>query len=105
MTQTLVHMVIVATVALSAAALGCAQTAAERRAASPTLAERVKQDTVTGKVHEVGAKYLSIRESDGETQRVRVDDHTKMDRVAVGDRVRAYVSEDGYATTIQRESE
>ncbi len=105
MTHTFLHMALVATVALSAAALGCTQTAAERRAASPTLAERVKQDTVTGKVHEVGAKYLSIRESDGETQRVRVDDHTKMDRVAVGDRVKAYVSEDGYATTIQRDSD
>jgi Cu/Ag efflux protein CusF len=105
MTQTLVHITLVATVALTAAALGCSQTAAERRAASPTLAERVKQDTVTGKVHEVGAKYVSIRESDGETQRVRVDDHTKMDRVAVGDHVKAYVSEDGYATTIQRESD
>ena len=34
--------------------------------------------------------------------RVRVDDRTKMDRVAVGDQVKAYISEDGYATTIQR---
>lgn len=105
MTHTLFHMALVATLALSAAALGCSQTAAERRAASPTLAERVKQDAVTGRVHEVGAKYVSIRQSDGETQRIRVDDHTKMDRVAVGDQVKAYVSEDGYATTIQRESD
>ncbi|CUS39741.1 hypothetical protein [Candidatus Nitrospira nitrificans] len=105
MRHKLFHMALVATIALSAAALGCSQTAAERRAASPTLAERVKQDAVTGRVHEVGAKYVSIRQSDGETQRVRVDDHTKMDRVAVGDQVKAYVSEDGYATTIQRESD
>jgi Cu/Ag efflux protein CusF len=105
MTHTFLHMALVVTVALTAAALGCNQTAAERRAASPTLAERVKQDTVTGRVHEVGAKYVSIRESGGDIQRVRVDDHTKMDRVAVGDHVKAYVSEDGYATTIQRESD
>jgi Cu/Ag efflux protein CusF len=48
---------------------------------------------------------VSIRESDGETTRVRVDDQTKMDRVAIGDHVKAYVSEDGYASTIQREAD
>jgi hypothetical protein len=45
---------------------------------------------------------VSIRSDDGESRRVRVDDHTKMDQVAVGDQVKAYVSEDGYASTIQR---
>ena len=98
----LLHIALVTTTALSAAAVGCSQTATERRAASPTLGERVKQDSVTGRVHDIGAKYVSIKETDGVTTRVRVDDHTKMDRVAVGDQVKAYVSEDGYATTIQR---
>lgn len=98
----LLSLVLSATM-LSGVAVGCSQTAAERRAASPTLGERIKQDSVTGRVHDIGPKYVSIKkESDGETTRVRVDDHTKMDRVAVGDQVKAYVSEDGYATTIQR---
>ncbi len=101
----LLHIALVTTVALSAATLGCSQTASERRAASPTLGERIKQDSVTGKVQDIGAKYVSIKESDGETTRVRVDDQTKMDRVTVGDLVKAYVSEDGYASTIQRVSE
>lgn len=101
----LLHIALVATTALSAAALGCSQTATERRAASPTLGERIKQDSVTGRVHDIGAKYVSIKETDGVTTRVRVDDHTKMDSVAVGDQVKAYVSEDGYATTIQRVSD
>jgi Cu/Ag efflux protein CusF len=101
----LLHIALVATVALSAAALGCSKSAAERRAASPTFGERVKQDSVTGRVHDIGAKYVSIKETDGVTTRVRVDDHTKMDRVAVGDQVKAYISEDGYATTIQRVSD
>ena len=48
---------------------------------------------------------MAIRKSDGETMRVRVDDQTTMDRVAVGDQVKAYVSEDGYASTIQRDSD
>ncbi|UVT16161.1 MAG: hypothetical protein H8K04_00915 [Nitrospira sp.] len=102
---TLLHVAIVATVAFSAGALGCSQTASERRAASPTLGERIKQDSVSGRVHDIGAKYVSIKDSSGETTRVRVDDQTKMDRVAIGDQVKAYVSEDGYASTIQRVSE
>lgn len=99
---TFLHIALVVTTALSATALGCSKSATERRAASPTIGERVKQDSVTGRVHDIGAKYVSIKESDGETTRVRVDDQTKMDRVAVGDQVKAYVSEDGYASTIQR---
>jgi Cu/Ag efflux protein CusF len=101
----LLHIALVATVALNVAALGCSKSASERRAASPTLGERLKQDSVTGRVHDIGAKYVSIKESNGETTRVRVDDQTKMDRVAVGDQVKAYVSEDGYASTIQRVSD
>jgi hypothetical protein len=31
-----------------------------------------------------------------------VDDQTKMDQVAIGDQVKASVSDDGYASTIQR---
>ena len=101
----LLHVTLMATMVLSAAALGCNQTAAERRAASPTLGERIKQDSVIGRVQDIGSKYVSIRESDGETTRVRVDDQTKMDRVAIGDHVKAYVSEDGYASTIQRDAD
>ncbi|HEU4683306.1 MAG TPA: hypothetical protein VFS39_02225 [Nitrospira sp.] len=81
---------------------GCAKSQSERRAASPTMKERFTKETITGKVNDIGSNHVSIRESDGDTMRIRVDDRTKMDRVAVGDQVKAYVSEDGYATTIQR---
>lgn len=81
---------------------GCAKSASERRAASPTMGERISQESVAGRVSDVGARFVSIRENNGESRRVRVDDQTKMDQVAVGDQVKAYVSEDGYASTIQR---
>ena len=100
----LLHIALVATAALYAVALGCSQSAAQRRAASPT-GERIKQDSVIGRVHHIGPEYMTIKKGDGETMRVRVDDQTKMDRVAVGDQVKAYVSEDGYASTIQRVSD
>ena len=70
--------------------------------ASPTMSERISKESVKGRVNDIGNKYVSIRSDDGESRRVRVDDHTKMDQVAVGDQVKAYVSEDGYASTIQR---
>ena len=66
------------------------------------MSERISKDSVKGRVSEIGAKHVSIRDTDGQSRRVRVDDNTKMDQVAVGDQVKAYVTEDGYASTIQR---
>jgi hypothetical protein len=81
---------------------GCAKNASERRAATPTMSERISKESVKGRVNDIGAKYVSIKDDKGESRRVRVDDNTKMDQVAVGDQVKAYISEDGYASTIQR---
>jgi hypothetical protein len=89
-------------IALPMMAAGCSKNAAERRAASPTMSERISKDSVKGRVSDIGKSYVSIRNEDGESRRVRVDDRTKMDQVAIGDQVKAYVSEDGYASTIQR---
>ena len=94
--------VIVAAVGLNVSVFGCAQNASEKRAASPTLAERFSRDAVIGRVNGIGTKHVSIRDDSGETTRVRVDDHTQMDQVIIGDQVKAYVSDDGYASTIQR---
>lgn len=95
-------MMVAAVMALQLAASGCAKNASERRAASPTMSERISKESVKGKVNDIGSTYVSIRSDDGESRRVRVDDQTKMDQVVVGDQVKAYVSEDGYASTIQR---
>jgi hypothetical protein len=94
--------ILTAVLAMNVAMAGCAKNASERRAASPTMNERISKDSVKGHVSDIGPNHVSIRNNDGESRRVRVDDHTKMDQVAVGDQVKAYVSEDGYASTIQR---
>lgn len=94
--------IMIAAVGLNLSVVGCSQNASEKRAASPTMAERIKQDSVTGRVNAIGAKYVSIKDDTGETRRVRVDDETKMDQLAIGDQVKAFVSDDGYASTIQR---
>jgi Cu/Ag efflux protein CusF len=89
----------IAAVGLNLSVVGCAQNASEKRAASPTMAE---QDSVIGRVNDIRARHVSIRDDAGETRQVRVDDQTKMDQVAIGDQVKAFVSDDGYASTIQR---
>ena len=99
-TSTTMMLAILMTFQMTAA--GCAKNASERRATSPTMSERISKESVKGRVNELGKNYVSIRNDDGESRRVRVDDHTKMDQVAVGDQVKAYVSDDGYASTIQR---
>jgi Cu/Ag efflux protein CusF len=97
-------MMMIAAVGVSFSMVGCTQNASERRSASPTMMERIKQDSITGRVNDLGAKHVSIKDDAGETTRVRVDDQTKMDQVALGDQVKAFVSDDGYASTIQRVS-
>jgi Cu/Ag efflux protein CusF len=94
--------VMIVAVGLNLSVVGCAKNASEKRAASPTMAERLKQESVTGKVNDIGPRHVSIKDDTGEMRRVRVDDQTKMDAVAIGDQVKAFVFDDGYASTIQR---
>jgi hypothetical protein len=95
-------VILAAVTVINLTLFGCAKNASERRAATPTVSERISKDSIKGRVNDIGVKYVSIRDTDGESRRVRVDDNTKMDQVAVGDQVKAYVTEDGYASTIQR---
>jgi hypothetical protein len=76
--------------------------AVDKRASKPAVMERIKQDAVTGEVVDIGKTYVSIKDDDGVINRVRVDDATKMDMIQKGDRVKAYVDDAGYATTLQR---
>lgn len=97
--RTSIVVLLTTVMAVQVTTAGCAS---ERRAASPTMSERISKASVKGRVDAIGTRYVSIKNDDGASRRVRVDDNTKMDQVAVGDHVKAYVSEDGYASTIQR---
>lgn len=92
----------IAAVGLNLTVVGCVQNASEKRAASPTMAERIKQDSVTGRFRDIGARHVTIKDDAGETRRVRVDDQRKMNQVAIDDQVEAFVSDDGDASTIPR---
>jgi hypothetical protein len=98
----IVRLAVIALVGCNLAVAACSQSATERRAAKPNFSERISRDAVTGDVKDVGKNYISIRQDNGEVLKVRVNDNTKMDPVTEGDHVKAFVTDDGYASTIQR---
>jgi len=89
-------------ITLSVVMTGCAQTGPEKHTAVPTKGERVMQDAVTGQLSEMASDHVSITQTGGHVRHLRVDSQTKMDQMAKGDYVKAFVSDDGYASTIQR---
>ena len=47
-------------------------------------------------------EFYQIRNTDGELVKVHVDKSTKLDKVVEGDMVKAYVTDKGHVTTLQR---
>jgi len=70
--------------------------------ASPRLKERIMKDSIKGTLTKTDGEYYWIRDDDGKEVRVHVDRSTKMDNLIKGDRVKAYITEKGHATTVQR---
>ena len=70
--------------------------------AQPRLKERLLEDSIRGDVIRVGGEHVVIRDTNGKEVRLHVDQTTKMDKVLPGDRVKAYVTEGGHVTTLQR---
>ena len=48
-------------------------------------------------------EYYSIKDTDGKETRIHVDKSTKLDKVVVGDKVKAYITDQGHTTTLQRD--
>ncbi len=70
--------------------------------ASPTLGERLTKDAISGTLMKMEGEYYWIKDNDGKETKVHVDKSTKMDKVVVGDQVKAYVTDRGHTTTLQR---
>lgn len=70
--------------------------------ASPSIKERLTKDAVTGTLLKLDGEYYTIKDDDGKQHRVHVDKSTKLDKVVEGDLVKAYVTDQGHATTLQR---
>jgi translation initiation factor IF-1 len=70
--------------------------------ASPKLKERIMEDAVKGTVLRLDGNTLAIRDEDGKEVKLHIDSSTKMDKVIAGDRVKAYHTDNGHVTTLQR---
>jgi hypothetical protein len=70
--------------------------------ATPDLKERLMKDAVKGTLMQMNGEHYVIKDDDGKEVRVHVDSSTKLDKVMKGDRVKAYITEKGHATTLQR---
>ena len=71
--------------------------------ATPTLGERFTKDTIKGTLMKMDGEYYSIKDTDGKETRIHVDKSTKLDKVVVGDKVKAYITDKGHTTTLQRD--
>jgi ribosomal protein S1 len=72
--------------------------------ASPTIKERLTKDTVKGTVMTIEGEYYYIKDEDGKERKIHVDRSTKLDKVVPGDKVKAYVTDQGHTTTLQRDN-
>jgi len=71
--------------------------------ATPTLGERITKDTVKGTLMRVDGEYYWVKDTDGKEVKLHVDASTKLDKVVKGDRVKAYITDEGHTTTLQRD--
>ncbi len=69
---------------------------------SPTLKERLTKDTIKGTLMRTEGEYYYIKDDDGKEQKVHVDKSTKLEKVLPGDMVKAYVTDQGHTTTLER---
>jgi hypothetical protein len=70
--------------------------------ATPTIGERLTKDAVKGTLMKMDGEYYWIKDNDGKETKIHVDKSTKLDKVAVGDHVKAYITDKGHTTTLQR---
>ena len=73
--------------------------------ASPTIKEGLTKDTIKGTLMKIEGEYYVIKDDNGKQPRIHVDKSTKMDKVVTGDMVKAYVTDQGHTTTLQRDNE
>lgn len=71
--------------------------------AKPTLGERFTKDTIKGTLMKMEGEYYSIKDIDGKESKIHVDKSTKLDKVVVGDKVKAYITDQGHTTTLLRD--
>ena len=65
--------------------------------------ERLTKEGLMGTLATIDGEYYVVEDSDGLMHRLHVDKSTKLDKVAVGDKVKVLVTKEGHVTTLQRQ--
>ena len=99
----LISMFLMGLLGLGIGTANAADAMAEKEV-SPTIKERLTKDTIKGTLMNVEGEYYSIKDSDGVQHKIHVDKSTKFEKVLPGDKVKAYVTEQGHTTTLQRDN-
>jgi hypothetical protein len=102
MIKVTLSMLTVVILGFGAGIVGAADPMADKEA-KPTLGERFTKDTIKGTLMKMDGEYYSIKDTDGKESKIHVDKSTKLDKVVVGDKVKAYITDRGHATTLQRD--
>jgi hypothetical protein len=95
-------MAVAAILAFTGATAAQAADPMGEKEATPKLKERIMEDAVKGTVLKVDGNSIAIRDDDGKEVKLHIDSSTKMDKVIAGDRVKAYHTDQGHVTTLQR---
>ena len=97
-----VEMLLVAALVTGGGGLAFAADPMKEKEATPSIGERITKDAVKGTLMKMDGEFYQIRNTDGELVKVHVDKSTKLDKVVEGDMVKAYVTDKGHVTTLQR---
>jgi hypothetical protein len=101
MKQLMWSMIAVAFLGFSPTVMAASNPQSDKEA-TPTLKERITKDAIKGTLMKMEGEYYWIKDNDGKENKIHVDKSTKMDKVVVGDMVKAYVTDQGHTTTLQR---
>jgi hypothetical protein len=82
---------------------GLAADPMKEKEASPSMGERLTKDAIKGTLVKKSGEFYTIKDNDGVEHKVHVDKSSKMDTVKEGDMVKAYVTDKGHVTTLQRD--
>jgi len=73
---------------------------------APSLsADRLPQSTVKGTLVKIDGENYWVKVAAGQLMRIHVDKSTKADKVAEGDTIKASITEERHATTLQRQKQ
>jgi hypothetical protein len=97
------NMLVVGLLSLGLGVSYAADAVAEKEA-TPTIKERLTKETIKGTLMTIKGEYYSIKDHDGKEHIIHVDKSTKSDPVKPGDLVKAYVTDQGHTTTLQRDN-